>query len=160
MTSAHPAYYAEDGLTYLANFAAPQDGLTTEPFTRLLWWDGRASLNPEVVDREGCASEMACHSSVTRNHVILFDTAFRLEAESFSAGFGTRPALLTQPCGSSPRRLMTEEPFKSGGRCHRGARRCIVDDTDDVLNVLIAPKIVSIRQVGRGGDIVINGATH
>ena len=147
MTSAHPAYDAEEERTYFVNFAAPVEGLNTAPFTRILWWDG--DDEPEactLVDAEGqpVAIEMACHQmTATDRYIIILDTAFRLEAETFfGSEFVTRPA--------TPHTVMWLIPkaeLVDGGQVV--AQRAVVPtegahamtlrgDDDDIIEIFIA----------------------
>jgi carotenoid cleavage dioxygenase-like enzyme len=147
MTSAHPAYDADEQRTYLVNFAAPVEGLNTSPFTRVLWWDGDSEPQAcEVIDQNGdpAVIAMACHQiNVTQNYIVLLDTAFRLEAETFFGG-----DLVTRP--SHPYTVMWIVPkagLVPGGQVV--AQRAVVategahavtlrDDTDGVIDIFIA----------------------
>jgi len=87
MTSAHPVYDSEDGRTYLVNFATVIQGVSSEPFTTVLWWDGNSEPSTcEIVDENGDPAiiRMSCHQmNVTDNYLVLHDTAFQMEAENF-----------------------------------------------------------------------------
>ncbi len=81
LTSAHPAHDKETGEFFIANYANAGAGNTG--FTHLIRWHNRGSLehfqlvdhNGEPVIIEHCVHEVA----LTRNHVILQDSAFAVE---------------------------------------------------------------------------------
>ena len=147
MTSAHPAYDDASQITYLVNFAAPVEGLNAEPFTRVLWWDG--THEPEacdIVDADGnpAVIEMACHQMmVTDNYLLLVDTAFQLEAETF---FGadpiTRPALPQTAMWIIPKADLVAGAQVTAQRAvvpTEGAHAIALrNDDDGVISVLVA----------------------
>ena len=94
MTSAHPAYDAQEEITYMVNLAAPMPGINIEPFVRVLWWDGvNEPKSVQVVgqDNEPLYLDMSCHQMVvTQNHVVLLDTAMSVEAEQIAGGDASR----------------------------------------------------------------------
>ena len=147
MTSAHPAFDAQEKLTYFVNFAAPVEGLNTEPFTRILWWDGDSEPKScKLIDQDGqpVAIEMACHQmTVTDHYLVIFDTAFNLEVETFfGTEFVTRPA---QPYTAMW--IIRKDDLVTDGETI--AQRAVVptegahaislrSDRDDVIDIFIA----------------------
>ena len=87
MTTAHPCWDHEEKQLYVVNFA-PSD-LSDSPFLTLLRWDGEGELEKwELLlsDGQGATVTQSIHQiCVTRNHIILCDTAF---ASEFMDTFG------------------------------------------------------------------------
>ncbi len=145
MTSAHPAYDAQEEMTYMVNFAAPMPGINIEPFVRVLWWDGTSE--PKVVeivgqDDEPLHIEMSCHQMfVTQNHVVLLDTALSVEAEQIAGGDASR--------GQRPISrfiIIPKSELVDGGKAKaieavvdREALHCeaIYDDSDGLIRVML-----------------------
>ena len=80
-TTAHPCWDHEEKKMYAVNLAP--DRMALLPFTDLLRWDGDGAIEKwELVlsDGSNAAVDQSIHQvCVTRNHIILCDTAFASE---------------------------------------------------------------------------------
>ncbi|MBX3246629.1 MAG: carotenoid oxygenase family protein [Myxococcales bacterium] len=94
MSSAHPVWDPIDDRVYTVNWAAPIDGLSLEPFARVLVWDGRTEpVVTELIDASGAPViiEQSLHQiQTTDRYLILNDGAFMVEAEQMAGGDVTR----------------------------------------------------------------------
>lgn len=97
MATAHPAYDPDQRTTYIVNYATPIEGLSVEPFVRLLWWDGGTEpSSTTLVDADGepVLLHMSCHQmQVTESFVILLDGAFQIEPEQMAGNDVSRAQL-------------------------------------------------------------------
>lgn len=88
MSTAHPAFDPNEGATYVVNYGAPMEGLSVEPFVRILRWDGELEpVATTIRERDGVPAilRQSCHQMhVTRHHVVLVDGAFRIEPEQMA----------------------------------------------------------------------------
>lgn len=165
MTSAHPAYDAVEKRTYFANFGTQIPGLSGEPFTKVLWWDGDSEPSCcEVIDENGAPAtiRMSCHQMlVTDRYLVLFDTAFQMEAENFFNDTPVTKAALPE----TAMLIIKKADLVDGGQVV--ARRAVVPiegahaiglrDDSDGLRVMIAHQNASDPSEWITPDDVIYG---
>lgn len=94
MSSAHPVWDQVEDRAYLVNWAPPIEGLSSEPFLRVLTWSGDDEpVATEIVDGEGNLAliEQSLHQiQVTDRYVLLNDGAFAIEPEQMTGRDVTR----------------------------------------------------------------------
>jgi len=95
MSSAHPVWDPVEDRAYLVNWAPPIEGLSSEPFLRVLTWSGDDEpVATEIVDGEGNLARItqSLHQlQVTERYLLLNDGAFAIEPEQMTGRDVTRP---------------------------------------------------------------------
>jgi carotenoid cleavage dioxygenase-like enzyme len=115
MSTAHPVWDPDEDVLYAVNWAPPLEGLSIEPFTRVMRWSG--SGEPEatdLVDETGAPAviEQSCHQiHTTRRYVVISDGAFSIEPEQLTGSDVTRPQRPTTVLWIVPKSALT-----AGGR--------------------------------------------
>ena len=111
MASAHPVWDPDEDVVYLPNWAPPLEGLDTEPFTRVLRWDGASEpVATELVDASGSPALVAqsLHQiHTTERYLVLSDGAFSIEPEQMTGADVTRPQRPTSVLWIVPKAELT-----------------------------------------------------
>lgn len=94
MSTAHPVWDAVEDRVFLVNWSPPIEGLSTEPFLRVLTWSGDDEpVATDIVDAEGhgvIITQSLHQIHVTDRYVVLNDGAFAIEPEQMTGRDVTR----------------------------------------------------------------------